>query len=96
MFKRFVAALVLGVLAGVAVAGVAHAGWKRSGETVWCSMLRAQPAYEYEYDGATVGVPSGKRLLKYDVYTEYKKGSKGSDRVCRVLVKEYRQHVYGW
>lgn len=96
MFKRLVAAVVLGVLASVVVAGVAHAGWKRSAETAWCSMLRAQPAYEYEYDGATVGVPSGKRLLKYDIYPEYRKGSKAADRVCKVHVREYWEHVYGW
>lgn len=96
MFKRFVAALLLGVVASVAVAGVAHAGWKQSKETVWCSMLRAQPAYSYEYDGAEITVPSGKRLLKYDVYADYRKGSKASDRACKALVREYREHVYGW
>jgi len=69
------------------------ADWKRVDDPPWCKVLKGQPAYSYKADGAKVSVPSGKRLVKYDVYPEYS-GKKARDGVCKILVTEYRSHMW--
>ena len=50
----------------------------------WCKALKKQPAYHYNYQGATIFIPAGKKLV----------GKHPQERRCKVLVREYRSHKH--